>query len=157
MVVFQLNMNFGEFEWPWTSVLEGTVGVALVLLSTAAVLLFILLCWGIVWKLLLSRLGLFKALFASEKKPKPILRRSRRSLSGGKLRKKGNIRFMVPGEEEIECSSAEDVTEDSVASLMEDSSPLTAAESTATSSNSQETNEAPAKRGKDKDTIRKRN
>ena len=44
MVVFQLNMNFGEFEWPWTSVLEGTVGVALVLLSTAAVLLFILLC-----------------------------------------------------------------------------------------------------------------
>ncbi|CAI8019671.1 hypothetical protein GBAR_LOCUS11812 [Geodia barretti] len=47
-----------------TVLLEVVVGLFLVLFGVAAVILFIVLCWGLVWKLLLSRLGLFKELFS---------------------------------------------------------------------------------------------
>lgn len=72
--------------------------------------------WGFVWKVLLSRLGLFKAIFVTEKKPKlpkPILMRGRRSLTGRP--QKGGIRFAdkFEDEEEEEESSSEDTTEDS--------------------------------------------
>lgn len=52
-------------SWWMRGALEGLVGVALVLLSVGVVIIFVILCWGLLWKTLLSRLGLFRELFSS--------------------------------------------------------------------------------------------
>lgn len=59
-------------------IVEAVVGVFLTLFGVVAVILFIILCWGLVWKLLLSRLGLFKEIFGDlrgEKKEETSRRR----------------------------------------------------------------------------------
>lgn len=82
--------------WPWMGMMEGMVGVVLVFLAVIAVLLLIALCWGVAWKISLSQLGLFRALFGSERRPVP-----RPILVEGERRRpqRGGIRFAEPEEE----------------------------------------------------------